>query len=117
MNKYELNRGAGRTRVSLLAYYLGNDPIVFIYNENAHIGAIALGEYDHKELRASTSVLTRLGHKDDAIAQMAAHSISKHTKKPACVICGIHLDNITDEEIQEILNNCTNLIEEAKLHL
>ncbi len=117
MNKYELSRGAGRTRVSLLACYLGNDPIIFIYNENAHIGAIALGEYDHKEQRASTSVLTRLGHKDDAIAQMAARSISKHVKKPACVICGIHLDNITDEEIQEILNNCTDLIEEAKLHL
>ena len=101
MNSYELNRGAGRTRVSLLASYLGNDPIIFIYNENAHIGAVALGDYDHKEHRASTSVLTRLGHKDDTIAQMAAHSISKHTKKSACVICGIHLDNITDEEVEE----------------
>ena len=117
MDKYELTRGEGRTKVNLLACYLGNDPIVFIYNENAHLGAIALGEYDHKEQRASTSVFTRLGHKDDVIAQMAAHSISKYTTRPTCVICGLHLDNIAEEEIDKILKNCTSLIEEAKLHL
>ena len=97
MGKYELTRGEGRTKVSLSAHHMGNDLIVFIYNINAHLGAVAVGEYDHHQKRASTSVFTRLGHKDDTIAQKAAYLISKSTKRPACVVAGIHLDNITRE--------------------
>lgn len=108
----QLSKGEGRLRVNLLANNLGSDPVVFIYNENAHLGAVAVGEYDDKEERASVSVITRLGHKDDAIAQRAAHLISKATKKPVCVIAGIHLDNITKEEIDKILKNAEIAIKE-----
>ena len=111
MDKYELTEGEGRTKVDLLAYHMGNHPIVCIYNENAHIGAVAVGEYDHNEKRASTSVITRLGHKDDVVALKAAYSISKRTKGPVCVIAGIHLDNITREEIGETVENASILVE------
>lgn len=87
-DKYELTTGEDRTKVSLLACHMGSDLIVRIYNENAHIGAVAVGEYDHKENRASVSVITRLGHKDDAVAQKAAYLISKSVKRPVCVIGG-----------------------------
>ena len=110
MDKYELSTGKGRTQVSLLTYPMGNDLIVCIYNENAHIGAVAVGEYDHKERRASCSVITRLGHKDDVIAQGAAHSIAKRTKRPVCVVAGVHLDKITTTEIGDIAENARNLI-------
>ena len=112
MDKYELTTGEGRTKVSLSAHRMGSDPIVYLYNENAHIGAVAVGEYDHKEERASTSVITRLGHKDDVVAQKAAHSISKSTRKPVCVIAGIHLENITEIEISKILENTSSLVNE-----
>ena len=112
MDRYEISRGEGRTKVSLSAHYMGNDPIIYIYNENAHIGAVALGEYDHKEKRASVSLITRLGHKDDAIAQKAAYLISKHVKGPACVVAGIHLDNITSEEINKVLEEAGSLVSE-----
>ena len=111
MGKHEITKGEGRTKVSLLAESLGDDLVVFIHNENAHIGAVAVGEYDHKQNRASTSVITRLGHKDDAIAQKAAYLITKHTKRPSCVIAGVHLDNITEEEIEKLLevaDSCLN---------
>ncbi len=110
MDKYELSAGKGRTRVSLLTYQMGNDLIVCIYGENAHIGAVALGEYDHKEKRASCSVITRLGHKDDTVAQEAARSISRHTKRPVCVVAGMHLDKITAIEIDGILQNARSLV-------
>ncbi len=112
MGKYELTRGEGRTEVSLSAHYMGSDPVVLIYNNIAHIGAVAVGEYDHNEKRTSTSVITRLGHKDDAIAQKAAYSISKSTKRPVCVIAGIHLDNITEQEIDKLLENASFMVEE-----
>jgi hypothetical protein len=87
VNEHKLTKGEGRTRVSLWAFHTGEDVIVCIHNENAHIGAVAVAEYDHKRQRVSTSVITRSGHKDDVVAQKAAYSISKHTKKPVCVIC------------------------------
>ncbi|MFC1943449.1 hypothetical protein ACFLWO_02580 [Chloroflexota bacterium] len=110
MDKYELTTGEDRTKVSLLAYYIGNDLIVSIYNENAHIGAVAVGEYDHREKRVSCSVITRLGHKDDVIAYEAAHAVSKCTKRPVCVVAGIHLDKITVNEIDSILKNAKNIV-------
>ena len=112
MDKYELTKGEGRAKVSLLAYHMRGDLVLCIYNENAHIGAVAVGEYDHNEKRASTSVITRLGHKDDAIAQQAAYLISKSTKRPVCIVAGVHLDNITQEEIEKILENSTIAVED-----
>ena len=112
MDKYELTKGQGRTKVNLLTYCMGSDLVLCIYNDNAHIGAVAIGEYDHNEQRASTSVITRLGHKDDVIAQRAAHLVSKATKRPVCVIAGIHLDDIAKEEIEELFENANIMVEE-----
>lgn len=112
MDRYELTRGEGRVKVSLLTHDIGGDLVVYIFNENAHIGAVAIGEYDPKEKRASTSVITRLGHRDDLIARKAAYLVSKQTKKPTCVIAGVHLDDITEEEIQRVLENADSLVKD-----
>lgn len=112
MDEFKLSKGRGRAKVDLLATSMGNDLVVLIYNKNAHLGAAAVGDYDFKEERASVSVITRLGHKDDAIAQKAAHAISKSTKKPVCVIAGVHLDNITRDEVEKILENAGIMVEE-----
>jgi hypothetical protein len=112
MNKQKFSTGEGRNKVNLLANTLGNDLIVYIYNAKAHIGAIAIGEHDFEHNRASVSVVTRLGHKDDALAQRAAYLICKSTKKPVCVIAGVHLDDITQEEISTILKNTEITVEE-----
>lgn len=120
MAEQAFTKGEGRTRVNLSAYRMGSDVVVRIYNENAHIGAVAVGEYDQKEMRASVSVITRLGHKGDAIAQRIGHLLAKHFSVPICVIAGVHLDNITENEIREILTNVDllgeDLIAEWKRH-
>lgn len=112
MDNYELSTGEGRTRVNLSAWPMGEDLIVFIYNEKAHLGAVAVGEYDYKEERVSTSVITRLGHKDDVVAQKAVYLLGKHTKRPVCVVTGIHVDNITEAEIKQIVENSNKLVED-----
>jgi gallate decarboxylase subunit D len=108
----KLSRGEGRLQVSLRATTIGPDWLVYLFNENAHIGAVALGEYDAKTQRSSVSVITRLGHKDDAIAQKTAYLISKSTRKTVCVTAGIHLDNITQPEIPRITENALDAVEE-----
>ena len=105
MVKYELTKGEGRTRVNVAVNSLGSDLVVRIYNQNAHIGAVAIGDYDYEHQRASVSVITRLGHKDDALAREAAYLLSRSMRRAVCVIAGVHLDNITAEEIDRILAN------------
>ena len=110
MNAVTLTEGEGRSKVSFKAEHFGGDIIVCIFNGNPHIGAVAVGEFDFTHQRASVSILTRLGHKDDALAQSAAHDISKSTQQPVCVIAGVHLDEVTLDEIKLIQENTRRLI-------
>lgn len=110
--EYHLEKGTGRTRVCLWARYLGESLLVYLYNDNAHLGAVAVSEFDPKEKRASSSVITLLGHKDDEVAREAAHLICKQTRKPTCVIAGIHVDEITRDEIAEILVNASSVVQD-----
>jgi hypothetical protein len=112
MVEYELTKGEGRARVNVIVNSMGSDLVVRIYNQDAHIGAVAIGDYDYEQERASVSVITRLGHKDDALAREAAYLLSKSIRRPVCVIAGVHLDNITGEEIDKILANTEIAISE-----
>ena len=102
--------GEGRTRVGMSVSRIGEDFIVCLFNEAGHIGAAAVAEYSEKEKRASVSVITCFGHKEDALASDAARRLCKAVRRPVCVIAGIHLDDITETEIAEILKNCEKLI-------
>ncbi|MFC1971746.1 hypothetical protein ACFLV0_07510 [Chloroflexota bacterium] len=85
MARCEVSCGEGRGEVSLWADSSGEALVAMLYNSAVHIGAVAVGEYDSANDRASVSVITRLGHKDDIVAYRAAHTISKVTHKPVCV--------------------------------
>jgi gallate decarboxylase subunit D len=106
-----LSEGSERTRVSLTTKSIGNDLVVYLFNEQGHLGAVAVADYSHEEHRPSTSVISRLGHKDDSVAYGAASKLCKQLKRPVCVIAGIHLDEITEEEIAEIMENCDKLVD------
>ncbi len=105
MAEYELTKGEGRARINVTVDSMGSDLVVRICNQDAHIGAVAVGDYDHEHERASISLVTRLGHKDDTLAKEAAYLLSKSMRRPVCVIAGVHLDNITRAEIDKILAN------------
>ena len=111
MQSVQFEAGEGRSRITLQATRLGGDLVVYIFNENAHLGAVAIAEWDSAHRRVSVSVHTRLGHKDDAVAQRAAHAISKSIEGPVCVIAGIHLDAISQAEIEEILSSTDLAVE------
>ena len=115
--KQALVEGSGRAQITLESYSLGNDIVLHIFNASAHVGAVAVAEYDSKNERASVSLITRLGHKDDAIAQKAAYSVCKSTGRTVCVIAGVHLDDITSEEIARLVGNADRLVAKFVLSL
>ncbi len=107
-----LSKVIDRIQVYLQASEMGDGLVIRIFNEFTHIGAVAVGEYDAHSSLTSVSVLTRPGHKDDVVAQKAAYTISKSTHQPTCVIAGIHIQDITQDEIKQVLEITEQLVME-----
>ena len=109
---FEIRRKAKRCDVILRAWFAGDDIFLTLTGGKEHIGAVALGTYNETEKSASASVLTAPGHREDIIALESARKISKKTHKTTVVTVGIHVDNITKEEINQIIEYSNELINE-----
>ena len=120
-NKHEnlemthVETGEGRCHIRARVLPMGDNLIIAVTGGKAHIGAAALGEpyssrTGQENTRASVSVLTRISHKEDAIAGHIASRLASILDVPVLVCCGIHLDNITPDEIKEINRNAETLI-------
>ena len=87
---------------------MGNDCCVVITGgDRPHLGAVALAQArpslsDPAKTSASTSVLTLLGHKEDALAHRAATRLARDLAANVVVCCGIHVDAITADELKFI---------------
>lgn len=62
-------------------------------------------------ISATSSVLNLAGHKDEAIARMFAEKIAVHANCTAVCVCGIHLDNITEEQLAGVQEGCGRLLQ------
>lgn len=109
-SEISLAKGEGRTKICLLARKIGRDLIITITGGREHAGAIGIGLFIND--KATSSVITLPNHKEDAIAKQAAEEIAKELRTNAVVIAGVHLDNITREEIDEVIENSKMLVAE-----
>ncbi|KXA92496.1 hypothetical protein AKJ65_07520 [candidate division MSBL1 archaeon SCGC-AAA259E19] len=105
-----LSIGEGRTEVFLEGEKIGIGYLVKITGGEVHIGAVALGSFHKKSGRAYSSVMTLPGHKDDRIAKESAEIIARELRTDAVVVTGIHIDNITETEIKEIIKNSRKIV-------
>ncbi len=106
----DLEYGEGRTKISLVANQVEDDWVIRLLGGKAHVGAVGVGVYDATSGRASSSVITLAGHRDDRIAKEGAERISKHTRSATVLIVGIHVKNITEKEISAIIKNSEHLL-------
>lgn len=98
MNGFLLAAGEGRHALHAQVSVSGDGVCVHLTGgAGPHIGSVALAEP-----RASltgigrsctSSVLNRMGHKDEAFARALAERISRETGRVACVAAGVHVDN------------------------
>lgn len=109
----------GRIKISAKALSVGEDLCVIISGgDNPHIGCVTLSVprtslSDKNRISATTSVLNLIGHKDDEAAKYVSQTLSSRLSKNVVVTCGIHVDNITTEEIavvMDLLKELTNTL-------
>lgn len=100
--------------LAISAEQLGTHLVVCISGGNApHIGSVVLSEsrpsLTGSGKSATSSVLNRLGHKDEVIARVVSDRLAAHLDTVVCCICGIHKDNATPKDIR----SCETLGEEV----
>lgn len=95
-----------RLSLDFTSFSMGNDLCVLITGGSGpHLGAVGVAQvrpntHDAAKLTCSTSVLTLFGHKEDAVVYKAAPALAAKLNKNVVVCCGIHVDNITTEEMK-----------------
>ncbi|MDL2261524.1 hypothetical protein LJC08_04760 [Methanimicrococcus sp. OttesenSCG-928-J09] len=107
----------GRLTLVLEGREVGSDLIVTLTGGKAHIGAAALAYLNDETGQPIVSVMTAPGHREDEIAVYGAETICREIKKTVLFAAGIHLDNISKDEIQEIEKTCTDMIQNCLKNL
>lgn len=126
----------GRLNIYLRVFRQGRDLQVLCGGGASHIGAVALaaptdGQAQHADAHSlpgradqvgqanppeqggqvETRLLALPGHREDALALRMAQSMAEALHCAVCVSAGIHYDNITRAEIQQVEQMAQSLTE------
>jgi hypothetical protein len=100
-----INYGEGKYKIYLKSIQIGNDLLVIITGGDEHIGGVSLIEAN------LLSSIKKTNHKDDVVSNIVAPIIYEKLHKDTLVVCGIHLDNASKNDIEILINNakiCVN---------
>ncbi len=117
----KFERKAGPHSIIIDVKEIGDDFLVAVYGGDAHhIGGVAVAYPTPSHYRNATTVsvstLTLPGHKDYVVANTAAERICKVLGAPTIVTVGIHYDNATKQDIDEIISVVETLVQDAISH-
>ncbi len=93
--------GEGRYTVTLKCHKIGKDRLVIITGgEEEHIGSATL-----IESKGHLQTMIKKGHKDHIVSEKMANIIYDTIEKDLLVVCGIHIDDASKEEIDILVDN------------
>ncbi|MCE1228633.1 MAG: hypothetical protein LWX11_03985 [Firmicutes bacterium] len=100
----------GRLHLTLVALPLGADLCVTLTGgDREHIGAVALAHPD-----MPPQVLTVPHHREAELALELAQRLALHFRCAVSLTCGIHLDGLQPQEIEEALSLGRELVRQLK---
>lgn len=97
---------------------LGSDLLVILSGgTKPHIGSIAVALprpslANEKIVSSTSSVYNFVGHKDHVIAQRIAEKLSSRLDRHVVAVAGFHIDEISEEGIARVIENCDGLAQE-----
>jgi hypothetical protein len=93
--------GKGRYRVWAREERIGKDIIITIGGgERPHIGSVIVCEPGRK-----TKTISLPTHKDYVIGKPIAEKVCRREKKRVVCVCGVHVNNASEEEIDLLVKN------------
>ncbi len=88
--------------IEIKYFPIGKDNFFLITGGTAHIGATATAYWDNKQLHISLKELPH--HKEGELAKECAELAAKALNSTCSVIMGIHIDNASKEDIDNIIS-------------
>lgn len=90
---------------------LGADMLVVLTGGRAHIGAVAIAQprpsiSDARMISSTSSVFTRVGHKEDIVAKAMSEELSRALNRVVAVVAGLHWDGMKAAEIGLVVEMC-----------
>ncbi|MGY5873458.1 MAG: hypothetical protein RTV72_14505 [Candidatus Thorarchaeota archaeon] len=112
-----LEREAGRHTIYLEVKEIGRDLLVSIHGgDEHHIGGVSIAYVTPSHYRDASTVslssLTFPGHKDYVVANSTAEKICKVLERSTVVTVGIHYNDATKDDIDEIIKAVDGLVDE-----
>lgn len=103
----EIKKSKNKIQIVLKAIKMGDDLCIIITGgDKPHLGSVTLGEIKEKE-----NTLSLKGHKEHFITSIVYNKLRKYYKGNIVVCAGMHIDNITKNEIDDIMSIVDNLID------
>lgn len=78
----------------------GRDLLCHVHGGDAHVGSVALSEW--RDGRVHTGCLSAEGHREEAIARHAAHTLCAAVHCTVACVAGIHFDGVSRADIRSI---------------
>lgn len=115
---WQWQEGEGRCRICLTIIDTGHGLHGLLTGgEKPHVGGVVLA-IPRKSLRgegwsADAYITPVSGHKDVDVARTVAETLARELQIPVAITAGIHSDNLTPQELDQILNHCSTLSQSA----
>ena len=95
---------------------MGKDYTILLYGgSHPHIGSTVLAQarpsLTGNGISVTSSVINVVGHKDEAVARMFAEKMAVHGNCTTVCACGIHMDDITQDQLEKVQVCCRLLLE------
>lgn len=102
-----INKTLNRINLSLIAVEMGEDICIILSGGKSHLGAVTISS---KNLDSETFIFEK--HKEYIITERLEKILKKQYSYNFVICCGIHFDNITQQEIDDISDLSCKMIEE-----
>jgi len=95
---------------------VGSDLLVLVTGGEAHIGSVSIATPRPSlaapaDISATVSTFCYPSHKDNHVGNRIAEALSAGQEKKVVVVCGVHYDNISGEQIGTVLSMTEELLE------
>ena len=108
MDSVTFNVGEGKYELTITVVPMGKDILVGVYGGDLpHIGSVSVCTAEPY----SISTVCLDGHKDNFVGDEISKCLSTRLKKTIAVSCGIHLNNASKNDIDEILKLASRISE------
>ena len=109
--------GDGKTRLTAEVLMIGNDLCISLLGGRGHLGSVVMAEPRlsldtlSDAYSATSSVINRVGHKDELMIRTAAEKIASSLKINVVICGGCHLEAPDKDDLQKVMDNALLIAE------